>query len=161
MPKCENCGYYFSSGDCTLCKTPEQRKNKTDAESRQILEKKLDTIFSIYIRLSNADKFGFCLCFTCGDRMFWKHIQCGHWISREIHALRWEVKNSKPQCGTCNGEMRGMFGTFKQKLEQKYGLETVDMIQRKMNETYKPTIAEMNEMISYFEKEVKKLKSIK
>ena len=48
------------------------------------LTKKLDTIFSEYIRRKDANKNGLVECFTCGVIKYWKGegMQCGHFISR-------------------------------------------------------------------------------
>jgi hypothetical protein len=36
--------------------------------------------FSKYIRLKNADEFGWCVCITCGIPKFWKEIHAGHYV---------------------------------------------------------------------------------
>ena len=39
------------------------------------LKKKLDKVFSEYIRRRNADHLGFITCFTCGVKRHWKENQ--------------------------------------------------------------------------------------
>ena len=39
--------------------------------SRKTLEKKLDAVFSEYIRRKYADKNGIVSCYTCGKKKFW------------------------------------------------------------------------------------------
>ena len=51
--------------------------------TRSKIVKKLDAVFSQYIRLSNTDKHGYCTCVTCGKKYFWKQIQAGHFMSRK------------------------------------------------------------------------------
>ena len=70
--------------------------------TRSKLIKKLDVVFSKYIRLSNADKKGYCTCVTCGKKFFWKEIQAGHFMSRKHYSTRWNEDNVKPQCVACN-----------------------------------------------------------
>ena len=36
------------------------------------LKKKLDAIFSKYIRLKDADKNGYVKCYTCGVKKYWE-----------------------------------------------------------------------------------------
>jgi len=70
--------------------------------TRKKLITKLDTIFSKYIRLRDADQNGYCRCVTCGERYHWKKIQAGHFISRKHYATRWDENNVHAQCVACN-----------------------------------------------------------
>jgi len=70
--------------------------------SRKTIVKKLDTIFSKYVRLKDADSKGNCICVTCGRSYYWKEIQAGHFISRKHYSTRWDERNVKPQCYSCN-----------------------------------------------------------
>ena len=58
--------------------------------TRSKLVKKLDVVFSQYIRLSNADNNGYCNCVTCNKTFFWKEIQAGHFMSRKHYSIRWD-----------------------------------------------------------------------
>lgn len=66
------------------------------------LKKKLDIIFSQYIRLRDADPSGFVYCCTCGKKLFWKEAQNGHWISRNVLITRYNENNCHAQCVGCN-----------------------------------------------------------
>jgi hypothetical protein len=70
--------------------------------TRSKLIKKLDAIFSKYIRLKNSDKNGYCVCITCNKKLHWKEIQAGHFISRKHYSTRWDEDNVHPQCVACN-----------------------------------------------------------
>ena len=82
--------------------------------TRKKLIIKLDNIFSKYIRLRDADKYGYCRCVTCGERLHWKKIQAGHFISRKYYATRWDEENVNAQCVACN--------VFKSGEQYKYSL---------------------------------------
>ena len=71
--------------------------------TRSKIVKKLDNIFSQYIRLSNS-KNGNCTCVTCGKVGDWKNggMQAGHFMSRKHYSTRWDERNVKPQCAGCN-----------------------------------------------------------
>ena len=77
--------------------------------SRKNLIKKLDTVFSEYIRRKYADKNGIVKCYTCDKKAFWKGegMQNGHFISRKSRILRWREDNCRPQCYTCNCHFYG------------------------------------------------------
>ena len=50
--------------------------------TRSKIVKKLDTVFSQYIRLKNSvDEIS--TCFTCGKQDHWKKLQNGHFQSRK------------------------------------------------------------------------------
>jgi len=69
--------------------------------SRKTLVKKLDTIFSIYIR-RRYTKDNIAECVTCGKQDHWKNLQAGHFMSRKHYATRWDEDNVEVQCMGCN-----------------------------------------------------------
>ena len=80
--------------------------------SRKYLVKKLDTLFSLYIRLKSADKYGNVKCYTCNTKRHYKdYMQCGHFISRRHYITRWKETNAKPQCYSCNVGNQGNVGS--------------------------------------------------
>ena len=69
------------------------------------LKKKLDSVFSKYIRLRDSfDVNGelSCTCVTCGATKPVKNMQAGHFMSRRYNATRFHEKNVNPQCMGCN-----------------------------------------------------------
>jgi hypothetical protein len=69
---------------------------------RSTLIKKLDKIFSVWVRRKNEDHGGYVDCFTCGVTKHWKEVDAGHFQSRGKYATRWHEDNVKPQCKKCN-----------------------------------------------------------
>jgi hypothetical protein len=90
------------------------------------LTKKLDTIFSVYIRLLHADKNGMVRCFTCDRLEYWRKIQNGHFQSRRFMSTRFHVGNCAPQCYACNVGMSGMQYEYGKRLDLKYGSGMAD-----------------------------------
>jgi len=121
--------------------------------TRSKLVKKLDVVFSQYIRLSNADKNGYCTCVTCSKKFHWKEIQAGHFMSRKHFSIRWSEENVKPQCKRCN-----IFGQGEQ---YKYSLYLGNNLSQKLleesRELRKFTNIELEEMISDYSDRLKKL----
>ena len=110
------------------------------------LKKKLDTIFSRWLRLSSADHRGVCTCFTCGSEKHWKEIQAGHFMSRKHNATRWHLDNVKPQCVKCN-----MFSQGEQyKFGQALGKEVAQEMEYLSNTTMKLNAAELEEEIKRY-----------
>tara|TARA_R100000231_G_scaffold97827_2_gene73069 strand:+ start:32 stop:421 length:390 start_codon:yes stop_codon:yes gene_type:complete len=77
--------------------------------SRKTLVRKLDTVFSKYIRQRGADKYGICTCVTCGKKLHIsdKNLHCGHFISRKHYSTRWDENNAACQCSYCNSYRYG------------------------------------------------------
>lgn len=126
---------------------------KSKKPTRSKLVKKLDILFSQYVRLSNADKNGICTCVTCNRQYHWKNIQAGHFMSRKHYSTRWDIRNVKPQCVGCN--------MFKSGEQYKYsiflGTELANELYLQSNEIVKFTNNEIEEMIDCYSKELKKL----
>lgn len=89
--------------------------------SRKGLVKKLDTIFSIYIRLRKANKQGIVTCYTCGKQDYYKKMQCGHFMSRKHYSTRWEEFNCQVQCYSCNVMKYGEQYKYGLELKKEYG----------------------------------------
>ena len=125
--------------------------------SRSSVVKKLDTVFSKYIRLSNADKNGYCECFTCGVKLYWnKGVDAGHFMSRKHYSTRWDERNVKPQCKHCNMYRNGEQYKFSQYLGKELS-EELFILSKK---TVKYSNAELNGMAEYYKKVVKDLEKM-
>ena len=121
--------------------------------SRSKLIKKLDIIFSKYIRVKNADKHGFCTCVTCKKKFHWKSIQAGHFMSRKHYSTRWNENNVHPQCVGCN--------MFKQGEQYKYsvflGPELAEKLYLQSTKLVKFTNHEINSMITDYQEKLNRL----
>jgi len=114
--------------------------------SRSKLVKKLDTVFSQYIRLKNSVN-GKATCFTCGKVDEWKKLQNGHFQSRKHYSTRWDEINCQVQCAGCNVFKYGEQYVFGNKLDIKYGSGTAERLHLKAKQIIKLTNPEIEEMI--------------
>ncbi len=73
------------------------------------------------LRLKHADSLGNVKCYTCDYQNHWKKIQNGHLVSRYYLNTRFDERNCRPQCYTCNMFRNGMIPDFSQRLEQELG----------------------------------------
>ena len=125
---------------------------KIKKPTRSKLVKKLDTVFSQYIRLSNSDNNKNCICVTCNKTFFWKEIQAGHFMSRKHYSIRWDERNVKPQCAGCN--------VFRYGEQYKYSLYLGNKLSEKLLEEsrklVKFTNVELEEMIQKYSQRLKK-----
>ena len=123
------------------------------------LKKKLDTIFSKYVRLSNADKNGYVKCYTCGVKKYWEKdgMQAGHFMSRKHTATRFNEQNVKPQCYSCNCHFYGRQFIFGKNLDKEFGEGTADALLQKSRQTQKNTVIDLQELIELYSNKLENL----
>jgi hypothetical protein len=116
------------------------------------LKKKLDKIFSQYIRKKDADINGNVNCYTCGATKQWEKdgMQAGHFMSRKHTVTRWDEQNVKPQCYTCNCHYYGKQYEFSLHLDKEYGEGTSEALLQKSRQTQKNTISDLQELIDLY-----------
>jgi len=131
-------------------------KKKRKGERGKLI-KELDKWFSLYIRLRDANSNGMVRCFTSGKLMYYKKAQAGHYISRRYFPTRWDEKNVQVQSVGENMFNQGNAPVFGQKLNEKYGPGTTDMLLIKKGNRFKVAEFEMRHMISDYKKRVKEL----
>lgn len=117
---------------------------------RSTIVKKLDTIFSQYIRKKNSDH-GKAKCFTCGKIDDWKKLQNGHFQSRRHYSTRWSEQNCQVQCAGCNVFKYGEQYKFGFELDKKYGEGTAQELHIKAQKQIKFQNYELLEMIKKYQ----------
>lgn len=129
-----------------------KRKN-----TKQALIKKLDEVFSRYIRVRYSNK-GYCRCISCGKMMHWKDIQNGHYMSRRYLSTRWSEDNCRPQCVACNIFNQGNAQAYRLGLIKEIGEQRVNLIEaRARQETCKYGEFELQALITHYKKELEKI----
>jgi hypothetical protein len=121
------------------------------------LKKKLDSLFSQYTRLRNADHLGRVKCFTCGVEKHWKEQQAGHFQSRSHHSTRWDEVNVQVQCVKCNMFRQGEQYKFGMYLDQKYGEGTAEELEIRSKTIVKLNRTDYEEAIERYKQKIKKL----
>ena len=124
--------------------------------SRKNLVKRLDTVFSQYIRLRNANAQGIAECYTCGKKDHWKKLQCGHFMSRKSYSTRWDEMNCNVQCVKCNMFEQGMSYVFVLNLNKDFGDGTAEGLLQKSKQIVKLQNYELEELITKYTALVKK-----
>ena len=119
--------------------------------SRSKLVKKLDAIFSQYIRLKDSVD-GYATCFTCGKKDHWKKLQNGHFQSRKHYATRWDEQNCQVQCAGCNVFRYGEQFLFAKYLDERFYAGLSDELYIKSKQIVKFTNSEIEEMILKYKK---------
>ena len=121
------------------------------------LKKKLDSLFSQYTRLRNADQLGRVKCFTCGVEKHWKEQQAGHFQSRSHHSTRWDEVNVQVQCVKCNMFRQGEQYKFGMYLDQNYGEGTAEELEIRSKTIVKLNRTDYEEAIERYKQKIKEL----
>ena len=119
--------------------------------TRSKIVKKLDAVFSQYIRLKDSVD-GMATCFTCGKQDHWKKLQNGHFQSRKHYTTRWDKMNCQVQCAGCNVFKYGEQYIFGVNLDQKYGPGTSNELFIKSRQSIKFADFELEDMIIKYKK---------
>ena len=123
---------------------------------RSRLEAKLDKIFSLYIRIRDADN-GIVSCVTCGKTKHYKDgMHCGHFQSRRHKATRWNEKNCHTQCAGCNTFNQGEQYIHAKYIDNRYGNGTAQELEQLARTSVKWSIHELETMIEMYQKKVDK-----
>lgn len=78
-------------------------KSTTKKKSTATLIRKLDEVFSMYIRLRDSQAFGYRAfrCISCGQVKPFDQMDCGHFIGRTHMATRFDEENCHGECRNC------------------------------------------------------------
>lgn len=156
--------YYWKKkkkkADTDKPKKPRKRKVKGE-ETEQDLVKKLDKVFSLYIRLRDVMPNGMFRCISCGKIKPYDQEDCGHFYSRIHMATRFDEDNAHGECRMCNRLSADHLLGYRKNLIQKIGLDRVSRLEWQHNQIKHWTKDELKEKIAYYTKEVKRLSADK
>ncbi len=154
---CVTCGrkdYIFSKGDCKSCSTirttnkrMEKYEDEVDIESRKNLIEDLDTIVSLVVRHSAANKDGEIICYTCDKKITIATAQCSHFIPRAHMGLRFYLPNLKAACETCNVFKDGNIPEYEKRLERDNPGQ-VEELRQMAHDVSKPSISDLKSLLS-------------
>jgi hypothetical protein len=123
------------------------------------LKKKLDKVFSEYIRKRDSDYKGNCKCISCGKEYpaFGGRIHAGHLFSRRYLSIRYSEQNVNSQCSYCNTFLNGNQIKAARGVENKWGKGTVDELESRMHVVVKLTRTDYEEAIIRYKQKIKEL----
>lgn len=121
------------------------------------LVKKLDRIFSRYVRMKSADEGGTVSCVTCGKLDHWKDVHASHFVSRRHMSVRFDERNVHPACVRCNVHLHGALDNYAKYILDTYGGDVLHELISMKYITKKWTREELENLISKYEQKVKGL----
>ncbi len=135
-----------------------KKTKKPKKPSRSKLVRKLDSIFSQYIRLKYSDSKWNCTCYTCWQKAHWKEMQNWHFLSRSNYKYRWSEDNCRVQDYRCNVIYKWNYKIYTIKMIEEYGKENIEYIINDKS-LIKIKTYEIEEMIVKYTELVKKLET--
>ena len=137
---------------------PAEKKTKSRETN---LVKKLDTVFSAYIRLRDVMPNGCFQCISCGHIFKFEDGDCGHFHSRVHMATRWEPDNCHFECKGCNRFSADHIIKYQVRLIRKIGQERFDRLTLLADSQKHWMQFELKDMIDKYTAEVKRLSAEK
>lgn len=128
------------------------------AGNNSLLKRKLDVVFSQYIRLRDMlPGTTVFRCISCGLIKPISQADCGHYINRQHMATRFSEVNCNAQCRSCNRFDEGNIQGYRRGMIMKYGGAQVAVLEGMKHEVRKYTDFEYNALIKHYRGEVKRI----
>lgn len=103
------------------------------------IDKRLDDILAIWVKLKYSDDNGNGNCYTCNEPLHYSYMDLGHYpgISRENTLFRWSNVIARIQCTDCNRFKDGKKEQFRDKLVHELGNDKVSRMEFLSKKPYK------------------------
>lgn len=138
---------------------PAARKIRQPSLSTMV--KKLDKVFSQYIRLRDAMPGGVFRCISCGRTLPIGRADCGHYFSRRHMSTRFDEDNCNAECSYCNRfDAEHLIG-YRENLIRKIGLRRYQLLGVRANETKKWSCFELEVLARHYQGKVRELEKEK
>ncbi len=107
------------------------QKKKTKAKSLKWYRDKAWELVSKYVRLREADEYGYNRCVTCGTKKPHQELHAGHFVPQaQGNAARWDLRNIHPQCFRCNINLGGNGAEYGPYIRDRYGDKGYESIRK-------------------------------
>lgn len=125
--------------------------------TKALLEKKLDKVFSRYIRLRDSDSLGYINCITCNKTLTYETAQNCHFISRKHRATRWDEFNCHAGCVGCNVFAGGRLDEYAFQIVDRYGSAVLATLIEAKHSNTQIKRPQLMDMIEVYEKKIEAL----
>ena len=142
-----------------LKKKKSSTGKKTGKSRLSTLTRKLDEIFSLYIRARDS-KDGHFRCISCGRILPYEQADCGHYFSRTHKNTRWDEENANSECRKCNRYCSDHLEGYRIHLIEKIGQRNFDLLSVRAHQIRKWSEFELEELIKYYKAKYESLKEI-
>ena len=123
------------------------------------IHRTLDKWFGLYVRKRGMTRHDGTHgnCCTCGRTICFDESDCGHFISRDRIATRWDERNAHAQCRNCNRFRSGEQYAHGLYIANRYGQSVLDELRWKSQHPIHYTDAEIKTMTDFFRNAYKAL----
>lgn len=135
----------------------KKKKNVSGRKGHNDYVKRLDRVFALYIRLRDCMPNGLGRCISCGKIKPYRELDCGHFFGRSNMATRFDEDNCNAECVGCNRVSSDHLIYYQENLIKKIGVSRFSTLRERSHLTKKWSDNELQKMIDYYTKEVKKL----
>ena len=115
--------------------------------------KTLDGWFGKYIRARDTPG----TCCTCGKWLEYEGSECGHFITRDKIAVRWDERNAHAQCKRCNHHGKGEQHKHSIHVDKVHGGGTAQLLLWKSQHAVRYSKQEIKDMTKHFRLKYKEL----
>jgi len=131
----------------------KEKKKEKKANNIRLLKKKLDTVFSIWIRHRDIIKGSYSKiqCPCCGVIIPWKKSQNMHYVSRANMNTRYDEENCYAGCMRCNVMLNGNYPAFTNYLINRYGSDWLQKLIAKGREIKQWSSEDLKILIKKYE----------
>ena len=139
----------------------EAKKTLLKALSLRELKKAAWDLFSVCIRLKNADRKGYVKCVSCGRIRHWQdQMSAGHWptLAGRSNAVLFCEEAVWPQCVQCNIFKHGNPAGYDLFMTEKYSPKKLKELKKLSHATKIYEKKDLINLMSTWEQELKKIK---
>jgi len=122
------------------------KKKQSVSRLKKLIWKEL----SQYIRKKAADHRGYAQCITCGVWKPWQLQQGGHFIPGRHNSVIFDERNISVQCYACNVMMHGNPIKYFRFMQQTYGDEVIEELERLDREMKQFTSTELQLLLLHY-----------
>lgn len=134
---------------------------KVKIQRRTDYIKKLDRVFSEFIRLRDTMPNGMFRCISCGKIKPYSQADCGHYHSRTHMSTRFDEENANAECRACNRFCADHLVGYRKNLIAKIGEHRLDVLEWRAHQMKKWSDFELKELIKHYQAKIKDLKGEK
>ena len=145
-------------------KTPLKQKRakprrKVKRDTVPSLRRKLDRVFSEYIRRRDANHSlsGAAKCCSCYRPFHWTIMDAGHYIKRGKAATRYDERNVHAQCHWCNRFQDGAMPGYTLFLIRRYGPDIIETLYEKSTQEHKWRVTELRAQVAEYKAKLTEL----
>jgi hypothetical protein len=135
------------------------RAKRTKLAPIPSLIKKLDRIFSRWVRLRDSCVNGLCQCVTCGKVAPIAEMHAGHFVKRQHMAIRFDPRNCHAQCVKCNLYMGGCQDEYAAFIVNTYGQAALDDLLRLKRTAHKWTREDLQDLCVKYQTSARELEA--